>query len=95
MKQMGMDMDEVPAKRVIVETDDGKELVFESPDLNKISVQGQEMFQLQGEYTEQEAGPDQEDVELIMEKTGASEDDAVQALEEHDDLTDAIMNLSE
>lgn len=95
MKQMGMDMDEVPAKRVVVETTDGKELVFESPDLNKIEVQGKEMFQLQGDYTEQDAGPDQEDVELVMEKTGASEDDAVQALEEHDDLTDAIMSLSE
>ncbi len=95
MKQMGMDMDEVPATRVVVETADGKELVFESPELNKISVQGQEMFQLQGDYTEQDAGPDQEDVELVMEKTGASEDAAVQALEEHDDLTDAIMSLSE
>ncbi len=93
MKQMGMDMDEVPATRVTVETKDGTELVFESPELNKIEVQGQTMFQLQGEYTEQDAGPDQEDVELVMEKTGASEDDAVKALEEHDDLTDAIMSL--
>lgn len=95
MKQMGMDMEEVPATRVIVETADGNNLVFESPDLNKIKVQGQEMFQLQGDYEEQAAGPDPDDVELVMEQTGASEEDAKQALDEHDDLTDAIMSLSE
>jgi len=95
MKQMGMDMDEIPAKRVIVETDDGRELVFESPQLNKIEAQGKEIFNLQGDYTEQAAGPDQEDVELVMEKTGASEADAKQAIQEHDDLTAAIMPLSE
>lgn len=95
MKQMGMDMEEVPATRVIVETSDGKNLVFESPELNKISVQGKEMFQLQGDYAEEAAGPDQEDVQIVMEKTGASEDEAKAALEEHEDLTDAIMSLSE
>ncbi len=95
MKQMGMDMDEIPATRVVVETEDGKELVFESPDLNKIEVQGQEMFQLQGDYTEQDAGPDQDDVELVMERADVSEADATQALREHDDLTDAIMSLSD
>lgn len=92
MKQLGLEMESVPATRVTVETEDGRELVFESPDLNKMEVQGQTMFQLQGDYSEQDAGSN-EDIELIMEKTGASEEEARQALEEHDDLTAAIMSL--
>ncbi len=92
MKQLGLEMESVPAARVTVETEDGRELVFESPELNRMEVQGQTMFQLQGDYTEQDAGSD-EDIELIMEKTGASEAEARDALEEHDDLTAAIMSL--
>lgn len=94
MKQMGMDMEEVPAVRVIVETEDGTELVFEAPELSKIEVQGQSLFQLQGDY-EERAGVAEDDVELVMEKTGASEDAARDALTEHDDIADAIMSLTE
>lgn len=92
MKQLGMDMESVPATRVTVETEDGRELVFEAPELNKMEVQGQVMFQLQGDYEERDASQE-EDVELVMEKTGASRADAEAAVAEHDDLTDAIMSL--
>ncbi len=93
MKQMGMDVEELSVTRVTVETDDGRELVFESPTLNRMEVQGQEMFQLQGDYEERDAGADAEDIELVMERADVSEDEARQALEEQDDLTDAIMSL--
>lgn len=92
MEQLGMDMEEVPAVKVTVETEDGTELVFEAPQLNRMEVQGQEMFQLQGDY-EERSGDEEEDLEIVMEKTGASEEEARQALEEHDDLTEAIMSL--
>lgn len=94
MKQMGMKMDEIPAKRIVVDLGD-EEMVFESPELNKISVKGQDMFQLQGEYTTRSKGPSQDDVELVAEKAGVSEDEAREALQEHDDLTEAIMSLQE
>ncbi|MFB6147460.1 MAG: NAC domain-containing protein, partial [Candidatus Nanohaloarchaea archaeon] len=57
MKQMGVDMEELDADRVTVEIGDRK-LVFDNPSISKIEAQGQEMFQLQGDYSEQEAGPD-------------------------------------
>ncbi|MCJ7478673.1 MAG: nascent polypeptide-associated complex protein [Candidatus Nanohaloarchaeota archaeon QJJ-7] len=92
MKQMGMDMEEMDAEKVTVETSDGKELVFDSPQLNKMEVQGKVLFQLQGDYQEKDEG-DEEDVELVMERTGASREEAEAALEDNDDLTDAIMSL--
>ena len=91
MKQMGMDMEEIDADRVVVEIGD-KKMVFENPELSKISVQGQDMFQLQGDYSEEE-DISREDVQLVMEKTGASEEEAKKALEDNDDVAGAVMDL--
>ncbi|WP_347720753.1 nascent polypeptide-associated complex protein [Candidatus Nanohalovita haloferacivicina] len=91
MKQMGMDMEEIDADRVVVEIGD-KKMVFENPQLSKISVQGQDMFQLQGDYSEEE-DVSGEDVQLVMEKTGASEEEAKKALEDNDDVAGAVMDL--
>ncbi|MDY6776625.1 MAG: nascent polypeptide-associated complex protein [Candidatus Nanohaloarchaea archaeon] len=93
MEQLGLDMEEIPAKRVVVETEDGKELVFDSPQLNRMEVQGETMFQLQGDYRKESGADDESDVEIVMDRTGASEEEARTALEENDDLTDAIMSL--
>lgn len=94
MKQMGIDMDELDADKVEVTIGD-KKLVFNNPQISKIDAKGQEMFQLQGDYSEEsvETGPDPEDVELVVEKTGASEEDAKKALEENDDVAGAVMDL--
>ena len=69
-----------------------KKMVFENPELSKISVQGQDMFQLQGDYSEEE-DVSGEDVQLVMEKTGASEEEAKNALEDNDDVAGAVMEL--
>ena len=91
MKQMGMDMDEIDADKVTVEIGD-KKLVFENPSLSKIEAQGQEIFQLQGDYSEEQS-VSEEDVELVMQKTDASEEEAKEALEESEDVADAVMQL--
>lgn len=91
MKQMGMDMEEIDADRVVVEIGD-KKMVFNDPELSKISVQGQDMFQLQGDYSEEE-DVSGEDVQLVMEKTDASEEEAKKALEDNDDVAGAVMDL--
>ena len=95
MKQMGVDMEEINADKVEVHIGD-KKMVFNNPDLSKIDAQGQEMFQLQGNYTEEEkeTGPSDEDIELVMEKTDASREDAENALENSDDVAEAVMELS-
>lgn len=91
MKQMGIDMEDIDADRVIVEVGE-KKLVFESPQISKVNAKGQEIFQLQGDYSEVEDVSD-EDVELVMEKTGASREEAKNALEEADDVAGAVMEL--
>lgn len=91
MKQMGVDMEEVDADKVEVKIGD-KKLVFNNPDLSKIEAQGQEIFQLRGSYSEEEEVSG-EDIELVVEKTGASEDEAREALKENGDVASAVMAL--
>lgn len=95
MKQMGVDMEEIKADKVEVHIGD-KKMVFNNPDLSKIDAQGQEMFQLQGNYTqeEKETGPADEDIELVMEKTDCSRKEAEQALKNAEDVAEAVMELS-
>ena len=92
MRQMGMDMEELDADEVVVKIGD-KELVFSNPEISKINAQGNEIFQLQGNYSEQESGPIEEDVELVEEKADCSKEDARKALKEHGDIAEAVMSL--
>ena len=97
MKQLGMSQDEIEAKRVIIEKEDGTKIVFENPSVTKMNIQGNDMFQITGDFSEetQELGAfSEEDVKTVMEKTNASEKDSKYALEETGDLVDAILKLS-
>lgn len=94
MKQMGVDMEELDAKKVEVDLGD-KKLVFKKPELSKIDAQGNEIFQLRGSYSTEEKGSvEDEDVDLVVEKTGASREEAKEALEENDDVAGAVMSLN-
>jgi Nascent polypeptide associated complex NAC len=50
MKQMGIDVEEINADTVEVHVGD-RTLVFSDPEISKMEVQGNEVFQLQGDYT--------------------------------------------
>lgn len=91
MKQMGMDMEEIDADRVEITVGE-KKLVFDNPNLSKIEAKGQEIFQLQGDYSEEEE-VSSEDIELVMQKTGSTEEEARKALQKADDVADAVMEL--
>ena len=101
MEKMGMDTEEIDAIEVEIKTKDGKLLVKE-PSVMKVNMKGKEMLQVEGEFVEtSEEETDEpaeveftdEDVETVMEKTGASEDEAIEALEEEGDLAMAVMKL--
>lgn len=96
MKQMGIKQEEINAIRVIIETPD-KSLVIEPAAVTKINMQGNESFQVSGEIREEAktASFSQEDIKTIAEKTGCSEEEAKQALEETGDLAEAILKLSQ
>lgn len=95
MKQLGINSEDIEAERVIIEKSDGR-IVIENPSIQKIVMQGQESWQIAGEAREEkEEQVREEDVELVMEKTGKDRDEARKALEETGDIAEAIVRLSD
>ena len=102
MKQMGMSQEDIDALRVVIEKEDGGKIVIENPSVVKVRMQGQESFQISGDVAEADGNEDseesfglsEEDVQAVMEKTGCTEDEARDALEETEDLAEAILKLS-
>ena len=97
MAKMGISQEEIDASKVIIEKTDGNKIIFENPSVTKMTIQGKDMFQIQGEALEQEGEVkiSEEDVKTVMEKTGVDEAKARETLEKTKDLADAIMELSE
>lgn len=95
MKQLGINSEDIEAERVIIEKSDGR-IVIENPSIQKIVMQGQESWQIAGQAREEsEEGIKEEDVKLVMEKTGKDENEVRKALEETGDIAEAIMRLSD
>ena len=98
MKRMGMVQEEISASRVIIEKENNSEIIINNPSVTKISIQGQESFQIAGEIEEESNKESvlKEDIKTIIEKTGVTEKGARAALESSDgDLAEAILKLSE
>ena len=94
MKKMGISQVNLPVKRVVFEMEDSN-IVIEEPSVTKISMQGQVSYQVVGEESE-EGGESfsEEDVAMVVEKSGKSEDEVRAALAESDgDIAEAIVGL--
>ena len=100
MKKMGMKMEELEGAREVIIRFDEKELIIENPSVSLMNVMGQETYQIEGKAREVELEyeveiPD-EDVEMVANSAGVSEDKAREALEEcKGDLAEAIMKLNQ
>lgn len=101
MQQMGIKNSEVPATRVVVESENGN-LVIDNPQVTMIEMGGQKSLQVIGEIREEKAGETstdtsaktQSDVEIVMEKTRCSREKAEAALKEaNGDMVEAIMTV--
>ena len=97
MKQMGIKQEEIDASRVLIEKNEGGKIVIENPSVVKIVMSGQESWQMSGDAHEEESGGfSEEDVKLVMEKTGKSESEVRNALEEvNGNIAEAIVILSD
>jgi len=92
MKQMGIDSEELSAKRVVIETDSEK-LIIEEPQVTKITMQGNISFQIAGKIRKEESISD-DDVKMVAEQAGVSEEKAKEALKESSgDIAEAILKL--
>jgi nascent polypeptide-associated complex subunit alpha len=97
MKQMGINQEEIDASRVIIEKQEGGKIIINNPSVTRIKMQNQESFQITGEISESESEENdfsENDVEVIMQKTSCSKEEAIKALEETGDLAEAILKLS-
>lgn len=92
LQRMGLRVEEIKAKRVVIETEEGR-LIFENPQVVKTTMQGQTAYQIVGKPVLEEKIRE-EDVQLVMEKTGATREEAVKALKDaKGDIAEAILKL--
>jgi len=94
MKKMGIAQSELPVKRVIFEMEDSN-LIIDDPSVLKIAMQGQITYQVSGEGREEASESfSDEDVLMVIEKTGKSKKEVIEFLKENDgDIALAIMEL--
>jgi nascent polypeptide-associated complex subunit alpha len=99
MQRMGVQQQEIDADEVIIRSE-GKEIVFNNPQVSKVNMMGQQTFQIIGDYEERsiDATPDinEEDIKTVMEQASVSEETAVNAIKDaNGDLAEAIMSLQD
>ena len=93
MKQMGIQNEKIEADEVIIKLG-SKQLIITKPEIVKIKMGGNETYQVTGNAVEKTSeGFSDEDVKMVSDQTGASEEDARNALEEEGDIAGAIMKL--
>lgn len=96
MNKMGIKQEEIESERVIIEKGDSR-IIIEPANVQKMTMQGQVSWQITGEFREETKaeGVTEEDVKMVMEKTGKNEKDVKKALKESKgDIAEAILNLS-
>jgi nascent polypeptide-associated complex subunit alpha len=92
MRQLGMEMEELNAKEVIIRLED-REIVISNPQVSVVRAMNQKTYQVVGEEKEVPLIPE-EDVALVAEQAGVSKEEAQRALKETGgDLAEAIMKL--
>jgi nascent polypeptide-associated complex subunit alpha len=97
MKRLGIKVTEIKNVEKIVITTDDKEYVFKDAEVTVMDAHGQKTYQITGSpevFEKEEEGIPEEDINLIVEQTGVSKEEAEKALEESDgDIAEAILKL--
>jgi len=98
MKRLGINVKEIAnVKKVIIQTDT-REYVFDDAEVTLMDAQGQKTYQIVGTpriKSKKEEIP-KEDIDLVVEQTGKSVEEAKKALKEtKGDIAEAIMKLTE
>jgi len=96
MKQMGVKVDELDDVREVVIKMPDREIVIPNAQVMRTEMSGQRSYQVSGQEFERKLEPEisEEDVKLVAEQTGASQEAAAQALKEtNGDIAAAILKL--
>jgi len=97
MKRLGINVKEIDnVKKVIIETDT-KQYIFEEASVTLMDAQGQKTYQITGKpkIVDKKEEIPKEDIDLVVEQTGKSKEEAKKALTEtKGDIAEAILNLT-
>ncbi len=94
MKKMNIKQEELNAKKVVIELEEGK-IVIEKPVVVALKVKGKTSYQIVGEERFEES-LNEEDISLIMKETNVSREKAVEALKKAEGrVADAILSIME
>lgn len=97
MKQLGIKVREIEnVERVVIQTTT-KEYIFDEVEVTMMDAQGYKTYQIVGipQIVERKQDIPKEDIELVMNQTGRTEEEARKALEETDgDIAEAILRLT-
>jgi nascent polypeptide-associated complex subunit alpha len=97
MRKLGISVKEIEnVERVIIQTDT-REYIFDGAEVTIMDAQGQKTYQIVGRprVVERKEEIPKEDIELIMEQTGKTAEEAKKTLEEtKGDIAEAIMKLT-
>ena len=94
MKRMGIQSEEIEAEEVVIKTRT-KEIVISNPQVTKVNMMGQDTYQVMGDVSERSRSRfSEDDLRMVIEKSGASESQARKALEETGDIAEAILRLT-
>ncbi len=92
-KKMGIQSTDIEAEEVIIRTKK-KEIIITNPQVSKVNMAGQDTFQISGDVEEKDSTEfSEDDLRLVVEQTGATPQEAAEALEETCDIAQAILKL--
>ncbi|MBI3190637.1 nascent polypeptide-associated complex protein [archaeon] len=89
-----MNVQQIPADVVIIKSK-SKNIIISNPEIMLANMMGRDIYQVTGEVSE--SFPiSEDDIKMVMDKTGKDRDTVVKKLEELDnDLAKAILELKE
>ena len=99
MESMGMKSAEINAEKVVIFCND-HEITISNPSVTRIEMQGNVSFQVSGSVSEKQREEEpveitDDDVKMVVEKTGATESVARAALEKYGgDIAAAILEIT-
>lgn len=95
MKQMGIKTTNLDALEVKIILED-KTIDIKNPDVVKMTMKGNDTFQISGGTVSEEEQLSSEDIDMVVEKTGCSKEKAATTLKESDgDIAEAILKIED
>ena len=93
LKRLGMQVKELPVEEVILKFWT-YQVKIKNPEVAVMNVMGKNVYQVAGEEKKEPLAPSEEDIKLVMEKTGKDRETVLEKLKQlNNDLAKAIIEL--